>query len=323
MQTNPAPQQHVRDADFSGRQFAGLDLRGLRLHGCRLDRVDLSGANLADATLRGCVLDEARAEGCCLARARIEDGRAVGIHLARAQLAGASLHQTDFSRAVFDHADLRQVVADGASFRGASVCDAQLRNARLHDADFRGANLEGADFTGADLTGGDFRGALLEGARFRDARVADCRFDEGAGPEGGAPAPEEDMERGEEQHARLLLEKLFANLAGPAGARSGTDLQRALAAFNREDGTPEVAMDEFSRRLGAAGLLAASTLQPLVSALDTLDSASGEPGDLARWQALLEQLFPELTDGCSYEDLARILSRGDRHSTPGTAPGER
>jgi len=299
------PGARLRDFRYEERSLAGAGLQGIHLHGGSLARSDISGADLERAVLRDCVLDGVRAAGCRLVQARIEDSSAVGIDLSGANLAGAILHQTDFSRGCFDRAGLRGALADGASFRGASLRDADLREVRMHDADFRGADLRGSAFDGADLAGADFRGALVEGLSLEGAALRGCRFD----------SPDRTATVETEVSMADLLQALRQGLPAPQGPEIVQRLQPALAGF---DGDAEAALRQLASSLAGSGLVpAAASLSALTGLLDSLDRAP-EDGELAHWQPVLEQLFPELADGSlSYDELAdRLAGRTTTRAKP-------
>jgi hypothetical protein len=205
---------------------------------------------------------------------------------------------------MFDGATMESVVGDGCSFRGASLRDVVLRAARLHDADFRGADLGGADLQGCDLTGADFRGAMIAEARFDEAILDDVRFDVDVQPSGRArepAAPEQE------------LRELMAALPEGGGDYAMPALDRLLAAAARPADRPSAVLDAMAQALGKGGLASTDDLAGLVSLLEALESGRDDAELLARWQPVLEQMFPGLADGSlSYESLARSLARGHR-----------
>ena len=130
------------------------------------------------------------------------------------------------------------------------------------------------------------------------------RFDLDVQPGGRAREPAAPEQR---------LRELMAALPEGGGDYAMPALDRLLAAAAKPADRPSAVLDAMARALGKGGLASTDDLAGLVSLLEALESGRDDAELLARWQPVLEQMFPGLADGSlSYESLARSLARGHR-----------
>lgn len=136
----------VKNRDFEGSRFVGVDLSTAELSRARMAFADLRQANLSYADFTSAIFLKANMEVCQAESAKL--GSAV---LTGAKLVGANLKGADLSFAMLKDADLT---------------DADVSNADLTFCDLRGANLTGVvglTQTVLENTHGDERTALPEG----------------------------------------------------------------------------------------------------------------------------------------------------------------
>lgn len=185
--------------DFTGANFANMDLSGIDFSGAHLESVDfshsnLSGANFADAVLaharldgaiaintsfRGANLGSAGLVGAVFDGADLQDAILAHCHFERCQLRGAKLAGAQWMDTTWNAADGRALEASGQTFY-----KLDLRSLRLEEADLRGCtfiecDLSSARLNGARLGGSSFVDCKLEGAQLVAVQAPNASFVKG------------------------------------------------------------------------------------------------------------------------------------------------
>ena len=162
-----APGADLRNCDFEGRNFSGLNLTGADLSGSNLRGVDFTNAILAGVNMKDAEIDR-------------------DTDFEEADLSGADLSRMDLTNCKFEKADLEDAVLSDGTFERCDFKEAIFKDANLVDSKFVNSDFEGADFEGADLQDVEFEDSDLEGAVNMDRaeNIRDVRWDDSKCPDG-------------------------------------------------------------------------------------------------------------------------------------------
>ena len=142
---------YAAGADFSGRNFDGLDLRN-----AIFDRADLSNVSFKNAKLDGARFAFANLAGTSLSGHDLTNSNLGGIDLSSKDLTGTILRGANLS-----HANLSGQNLSGKDLTGTILTGADLSYANLTGIDLSGKDLSNANLTGVDLSGKDLTGTIL------------------------------------------------------------------------------------------------------------------------------------------------------------------
>lgn len=166
----PIELQCLRDMNFLGRDFSGLDLSGC----------DFTGSELSRCNFKGVVATHARFDRATLFQACLDGGEFMASSFRGANLGEASAQGAGFGEAIFDGADLVRANLDGASAiksswvktraHLASIQEARLLESRLQETEFNQSDLTGSDLRECDVGGADFGKADLHAIQLRGLR---------------------------------------------------------------------------------------------------------------------------------------------------------
>ena len=150
-------------ADFTGRNFDGLDLRN-----AILDRANLSNASFEDSKLSGARLVFADLTGTDLS----------GTDFSNSNLARTDLSKNDLTYTILRGANLSYANLSGQDLSDKDFTDTILRGANLSHAnlgnfDFSGRDLTGVNLSGQDLSSKDLIKTILSGADLTDTILPD------------------------------------------------------------------------------------------------------------------------------------------------------
>ena len=174
-------------ADFSGKNFDGLDLRN-----AIFDRADLSNASLKDAKLTGVRFAFANLDGTSISGHDLTNSNLAGVNLSENDLTGtilkgANLSHTDLSGhnlsgndltgTVLIGADLSNTILDGIDLSEKDLTNAKLVGVDLSNKDLsktilKGADLSYANLSGVNLSGKDLTGTILKGAGLSNTNLS-------------------------------------------------------------------------------------------------------------------------------------------------------
>ena len=168
-------------ADFSGKNFDGLDLRnaifdmadlsnaslkdakltGVRFAFANLDGTSISGHDLTNSNMGGIDLSGKDLTGTILKGANLSHTDLSGHNLSGNDLTGTVLIGADLSNTILDGIDLSEKDLTNAKLVGVDLSNKDLSKTILKRADLSYANLSGVDLSGKDLTGTIFTGTNI------------------------------------------------------------------------------------------------------------------------------------------------------------------
>ncbi len=164
-----AAHSDLRDCEFIGGTFNGLNLTG----------VDFTGAHLEDADFTRAILIGANFTNAIVTRAR----------LIEADLGGANLTGADFRHSELKDANLDKATIVGTIFRSGNRQDdstmfrgAKLTNlvfdpgSKLTQVGFLNADLSHSSFINVDMQHADFRGSIVTGVDFSGTDLRNARM---------------------------------------------------------------------------------------------------------------------------------------------------
>ena len=145
---------YAAGADFSGRNFDGLDLSD-----AIFDRAGLSNVSFKNAKLDGVRFAFANLDGTSLSGHDLTNSNLGGVDLSGKDLTGTILRGANLS-----HANLSGQNLSGKDLTGTVLTGADLSYANLTGVDLSGKDLSNANLTGIDLSGKDLTDTILTGA---------------------------------------------------------------------------------------------------------------------------------------------------------------
>ena len=149
-------------ADFSGKNFDGLDLRN-----AIFDMADLSNASFKDAKLVGARFAFANLAGTSLSGLDLTNSNMGGIDLSGKDLTGTILRGANLS-----HTNLSGQNLSGNDLTGTILRGANLSNAKLVGVDLSGKDLTNAKLVGVDLSNKDLSKTILKEADLSYANLS-------------------------------------------------------------------------------------------------------------------------------------------------------
>jgi uncharacterized protein YjbI with pentapeptide repeats len=155
-------------ADFSGKNFDGLDLRN-----AIFDRADLSNASLKDAKLTGVRFAFANLDGTSISGHDLTNSNLAGVNLSENDLTGTILKGANLS-----HTDLSGHNLSGNDLTGTVLIGADLSNTILDGIDLSEKDLTNAKLVGVDLSNKDLSKTILKGADLSYANLSGVNLSE-------------------------------------------------------------------------------------------------------------------------------------------------
>ena len=161
-----------KDAKLVGARFvkanlAGISLSGHDLTNANLFGVDLSGKDLTETILIGADLSRANLSGVDLSGKDLTGTILIGVDLSRANLSGVDLSGKDLTGTIFEDTNL-----SGIDLSGKDLSGVNLTGINLNEIDLVGKDLTGTILIGVDLSGKDLTGTILKGADLTNANLS-------------------------------------------------------------------------------------------------------------------------------------------------------